>query len=51
MLGGLGVTPRIVFLNGASWRRLNVSKYIIIKLTINNFKDNKLAIVKIIRHT
>ena len=49
--GGSGGNSPIFFLNGASWRNLSVPKYIIINLKINNFKDHKSAIVKIIRHT
>ena len=52
MLGGSGGnSPIFFYINGASWRNLSVPKYINKNLKINIFKDNKSAIVKIIRHT
>ena len=53
MLGGSGGNSPIFFLLKMvqAGCNLSVPKYIIINLKINNFKDNKSAIVKIIRHT
>ena len=49
--GGPGVAPRFFLLKWCKLAQSECSKYIIINLKINNFKDNKSAIVKIVRHT
>ena len=52
--GGGGVRGRaaqeFIYKNGAMWRILSAPKYIIINLEINNFKNYKSTLVKIIRH-
>ena len=40
----------IIYKNGAMWRILSAPKYVIINLKMNNFKNYKSTLVKIIRH-